>query len=81
MVPVATSSDILQGEQQCALGFILPTSIVLKKQLIALQVTSVEPLPTSLLLWNALKTILVNTFNGKTILAAWKPPKIQTCVD
>ena len=72
---------ILQGQQQCALGFILPTSVVLKKQLIALQVTSVEPLPTNLLVQNALKTILVSTFSGKTILAVWKPPKIQTCVD
>jgi len=39
---------VLHGQQQCALGFILPTLIVLKKQLIALQVTSVEPLSTSL---------------------------------
>ena len=74
MVPVAASLDILQGQQQCALGIILPTLIVLKKQLIALQVTSVEPLvplPTSLLVQKALKT-----FSEKTILAV-KKTKIE----
>jgi len=39
----------MQGEQQCALGFVLPTLMALKKQLIALQVTSVKQLPTSIL--------------------------------
>jgi len=47
MVLVACSSDILQGEQQSALAFVLPTLTVLKKQLNALQVTSVEPLPSA----------------------------------
>lgn len=49
MAPVATSLDILQGEQKCALGFVLPTLAILKKRLVALQVTSAEPLRASIL--------------------------------
>ena len=33
MAPVAAALDILQGEQQCALGYVLPTISTLKKKL------------------------------------------------
>ena len=76
MAPVATSLDILEGEQQCALGFVLPMLAILKKRLVALQVTSAEPLRASIL--EGIENCFGQYFQHKEfMLAAISHPKFR----
>jgi hypothetical protein len=49
MAPLAASLDILQGDQNCALGFVLPTVTVLKNKLLIMDLRSTKPIRDSLL--------------------------------
>lgn len=49
MAPLAASLDILQGDQNCALGFVLPTLTVLKNKLLNMELRVTKPLRDSLL--------------------------------
>ena len=49
MAPLAASLDILQGDQNCALGFVLPTLTVLKNKLLNMEIRVTKPLRDSLL--------------------------------
>jgi hypothetical protein len=49
MAPLAASLDILQGDQNCALGFVLPTLTVLKTKLLNMDLRVTKPLRDSLL--------------------------------
>ena len=49
MAPVAAALDILQGEQQCALGYVLPTISTSKKKLNCADIKCTASLRDSLL--------------------------------
>lgn len=44
MAPLAASLDILQGDQQCSLGFVLPTLTILKRKLMKVAVKHTKSL-------------------------------------
>lgn len=55
--PLASALDILQGEENCYLGFILPTILSIKKRL--------ECLPTSLKFCNPLRKMIIDSLNKR----------------
>ena len=76
MAPMAASLDILQGEQQCTLGYVLPTLTVLKKKLGQTTSRHVRPLQLSLL--QGLNKRFGSLFTDKSfLLAAISHPKFK----
>ena len=68
MAPLATSLDILQGEQQCTLGYVLPTLSTLKKKLNIIDLKYTQPLCDSLL--QGISKRFEAVFNDKEFLMA-----------
>lgn len=76
MAPVATSLDLLQGEQQCSLGYVLPTLAVLKSKLQKVEVKHTKPLRDALLC--GVDRRFTNLFSDKEFLpAAITHPKFK----
>ena len=68
MAPVAASLDILQGEQNCSLGYVLPTLTVLKGKLQKVTVKHTRPLRDALL--RGIDSRFANLFCDKEFLMA-----------
>lgn len=76
MAPLAASLDILQGDQNCALGFVLPTLTVLKNKLSSMDLRVTKPLRDCLL--NGIENRFGYAFTNRDfIMAAVTHPKFK----
>ena len=76
MAPVAAALDILQGEQQCSLGYVLPTLTSLKTKLRNMDLQSTGPLRDSVL--RGINTRFGHCFQDKEfIMAAVTHPRFK----